>query len=109
MNFRKVLLGFMFLTFSVPLFADSTAAKKIDKIKIDGDDGFYYFTPVGGVWSGPGACANAQFVYIVPTQVLAEEAMLSVALAAKMSEKLVWFTGTCDVSGYFKATEIWIE
>lgn len=97
------------MALSTQLFADSTGAKKIEKIKIDGDDGFYYFTPAGGVRSGPGACADAQYVYIVPTQVLAKEAMLSVALAAKMSEKLVWFTGVCDGNGYFNAREIWVE
>ncbi|WP_444996436.1 hypothetical protein [Aliikangiella sp. IMCC44359] len=109
MNLRTLLTGFLFLIFSGPILADTTGAKKIAKIKIDGDDGFYYFVSTDGVWSAPGACANAQYVYIVPTQVLDKDAMLSVALAAKMSEKLVWFTGVCDVNGYFKATEIWIE
>ena len=88
---------------------DSVFKRKISKIKISGIDGYYYFLNSDNSW-GAANCKDATYVYIVPSAVLDKEAMLSVALSAKMAGKEVWFDGTCDSNNeYFRATTIWVE
>lgn len=105
--FRFCILILFFSNFAWSV--SSTSARVVDRIKIDGDDGNYYFLLTTEKWGVP-ECADATYVYIVPSQVMDKEAMLSVVLASKMSGSKVWFTGTCDSSGgYFRATEVWME
>ena len=107
MKIIKVLTVALSVALSTSALAISTDYKKISEIKIDGDDGYYYFTSTGG-WGASG-CENAIYAYFIPEQVEDKHAILSVALAAKMSGAQVLFTGGCDNSQYFQATEIWVR
>lgn len=97
------------LFISTNILAEETGRKKISKIKVSGTDGYYYFVSTDGKWGAPN-CKDATYVYIVPADVLDKEAMLSVALSAKMAGKDVWFNGSCDSNNeYFRATALWVE
>jgi len=107
MKSKLLLLILGFVAFS-NAWAASTSSRVIDRIKIDGDDGYYYFTSTTNDW-GVAGCGAKYYVYIVPAQVVDQQAMLSVAIAAKMGGVEVTFTGTCDQNEYFRATEIWLN
>ncbi len=94
---------------ATPVAPHTTGKGKISQIKVDGGDGIYYFSAAAGTWGTP-ECKNANYAYLVPTEISDMQAMLSVALSAKMANKAVWFEGECQSDGgYFKIKNIWVE
>ena len=93
------------LFFSSAVNAGNTDYKKIDEVRVSGEVGQYYFTSVSGKWGAPG-CPNAKYAYIQTDEHVDPHAMLSLALAAKMSDRPVLFSGVCEGASYFKVSKI---
>ena len=73
----------------------TTNIEKINRIDIQliAGEAYYYFTPEDGNWSS-GNCPNATTAFLKSTTV-GSDAILSAALAAKMSGVPVQFRGVC--------------
>lgn len=79
--------------------------KKID-IQIAGDDAYYYFTSEDGNWSSSN-CPNATTAFLKSSTVGAD-AILSAAIAAKMSGVKVQFRGVCGNGGVGGSSDIYL-
>ncbi|KAF7781467.1 hypothetical protein PRUB_b0695 [Pseudoalteromonas rubra] len=101
--------------FCLPTFAavgDSvnTQTLPIENIRVQlyKGDAYLYFSPKEKDWSAPG-CPGTKFAYIRESEAGANSIM-SVALAARMAQIPVKFTGICgDISGnlgYMRITDI---
>ncbi|WP_125720561.1 hypothetical protein [Pseudoalteromonas rubra] len=110
-----VLLLALLSIISFPTFAAvgdrvSSQTLLIENIRVQlyKGEAYLYFAPVGKDWSAPG-CPKTEFAYIKESEAGATSFM-SVALAAKMANVPVKFTGTCgDISGnlgYMQITDI---
>lgn len=93
----------LFFYASVAISLETTVNQKIINVNYDGAGNSLYF--IGGQRWGAPSCPNAPFIYI-PSTVSGRKEILSIALAAKVSDKPVRFLGTCYDSYYFAATYI---
>ena len=87
--------------FSVNAYAESTVFQDLEQVYVDGSGtpAHYYFVNLGSGWGAAG-CPTAHSAYIAETATGAK-AMLSLALIAQSTGRLVKFKGTCDSSGSY--------
>jgi len=106
----KSIMAAIFLTVSSSVLAIPTGDKLIDEIGIQGaSPDEIVLTNLSG-WGASG-CETASVVVLGPS-VSNRQAMLSLALAAKMGNKPVRFYGDCDVNSggnRFNATYMMIK
>ncbi|MBL4800726.1 MAG: hypothetical protein JKY45_02460 [Emcibacter sp.] len=86
-------------------YAESTAQKTIDWMRLRSDQGNYYLVKDGG-WGGVPECPGAKYAYIKANINPYADQLLSAALAAKLSNTPVSLWGTCEGTQYFRITSI---
>jgi len=100
--FKKIILAITLIFTSVVAIADNTnqAGAEITTVRYNAEASTAYFQ-TNGTWDA-GEC-NPTYV-VVRSTLAGKKELLSVALAAKMANKKVWFYGVCEESNnYFRA------
>jgi hypothetical protein len=104
----RLMFASVLLVLASAVMADeTTASRTISNVRVDGSTGnrtVYFETATS--WSAPG-CTTAKYVFVRGIDGLQD--LLAVGLAAKLSERSVSFTGTCQSSNYFQAYYINLE
>ena len=108
MNTLKLLALALLLGGPALAYADSTQPENIGMVKVDGDDSTVYVVATDNAWRA-GGCTSVRYVYFRPSHVQNMSAIVSAILTAKAANLTVSFSGTCDSSYYFKATELFIH
>ena len=88
-------------------YAESTAQKTIDWMRLRSDHGNYFLVNDSG-WGVP-ECPSVKYAYIKASINPYANQLLSAALAAKLSNTPVSFWGTCEGTEYFIITSIQIH
>lgn len=100
----KSFLYLVCLLCSLPVFAaEVTESRTIERIQLDGVGGSFYFYNSAG-WGAPG-CPNAVYSYL-RNSTSGRQEIISIGLAAKVTNKKVQFEGTCPSASYFLISHI---